>query len=125
MIISPNTDVNVITASRQANLVSLPGIFTPSEAFVALKTGATALKFFPAEASNPAALKAFRAILPDNVRILPVGGIGVDRMEAWLAAGAAGFGLGSALFKPGDHAAEVGIRAEAFVDMLKARSEGC
>lgn len=115
MIISPNANPRVIAASAERGLVSLPGIATPTEAFAALDAGATALKLFPAEASSPAVLKAMRAVLPKDMRVLPVGGIAPDTMASWVAAGAAGFGLGSALYRPGDDAAAVRDRALAFV----------
>lgn len=118
MIISPNTNLDVIRASAAAGLVSLPGIATPSEAFAALDAGATALKLFPAEAGGPPVLKAMRAVLPKDVRMLPVGGIAPDTMAPWLKAGAAGFGLGSALYSVGKSAAEVGVAARAFVAAL-------
>lgn len=118
MIISPNANTNVIGATAAARLVSLPGIATPTEAFAALDAGATALKLFPAEAASPAVLKAMRAVLPSGTRVLPVGGVAPDTMEPWRAAGAAGFGLGSALYKPGLSAAEVGANARAFVTAL-------
>ncbi len=120
MIISPNANLKVIAASAARGLVSLPGIFTMSEAFAALDTGATALKLFPAEAANPTVLKAMRAVLPKDARVLPVGGIAPETMAPWRAAGAAGFGLGSALYKPGMTAAEVGANARAFVAALDA-----
>jgi 2-dehydro-3-deoxyphosphogalactonate aldolase len=118
MVISPNTNIDVIRASAAAGLVSLPGIATPSEALAALDAGATALKLFPAEAASPAVLKAMRAILPGGLRVLPVGGIVPEGMAPWRQAGAAGFGLGSALYKPGMTADEVGERARAFVAAL-------
>lgn len=118
MVISPNTNSDVIRASVAAGLVSLPGIATPSEALAALDAGATALKLFPAEAASPVVLKAMRAILPSELRILPVGGIVPEGMAPWRQAGAAGFGLGSALYKPGMTAGEVGARARAFVAAL-------
>lgn len=118
MIISPNANLKVIAASAARGMVSLPGIFTMSEAFAALDTGATALKLFPAEAASPNVLKAMRAVLPKDARVLPVGGIAPDTMAPWLAVGAAGFGLGSALYKPGMTAAEVGTNARAFVAAL-------
>ncbi|MBE1527288.1 2-dehydro-3-deoxyphosphogalactonate aldolase [Sphingopyxis sp. OAS728] len=118
MIISPNTNVDVIAASASAGLVSLPGFATPSEAFAALRAGATALKLFPAEAASPAVLKAFGAVVPPGTRLLPVGGIAPETMAPWLAAGAAGFGLGSALYRPGLSANEVGDRARAFIAAL-------
>jgi 2-dehydro-3-deoxyphosphogalactonate aldolase len=118
MIVSPNADPNVIAATVRAGLVSLPGVFTPSEAFAALDAGATALKLFPAEGSSPAVLKAMRAILPPSARVLAVGGITPQTMTPWLAAGAAGFGLGSALYTPGMSAAQVGDNARAFIAAL-------
>ena len=118
MVISPNTNLDVIRASAAAGLVSLPGIATPSEALAALDAGATALKLFPAEAASPAVLRAMRAILPSELRVLPVGGIVPEGMAPWRQAGAAGFGLGSALYKPGLTAAEVGANARAFVAAL-------
>jgi len=119
MVISPNTNIDVIRASAAAGLVSLPGIATPSEALAALDAGATALKLFPAEAASPTILKAMRAILPSDLRVLPVGGIVPEGMAPWRQAGAAGFGLGSALYKPGMTAGEVGARARAFVTALE------
>lgn len=101
LIVSPNTKLEVIAASVAAGLYSLPGFATPSEAFAALEAGATALKLFPAEGTKPQFVKALRAVLPADVKILPVGGIAPDTMAAWLAAGASGFGLGSALYRPG------------------------
>ncbi len=118
MIISPNANTRVIAASAEAGMVSLPGVVTPTEAFAAIEAGATALKLFPAEGSSPAILKAMRAVLPRDMRLLPVGGIAPDNMGPWRAAGAAGFGLGSALYKPGLTAAEVGAHARAFVSAL-------
>lgn len=120
MIISPNTNPQVIAASRAAGLVSIPGIATPSEAFAALDAGATALKLFPAEASSPEALKAMSAVLPDHVRLLPVGGITTGNMAPWLAAGAAGFGIGSSLYKPGMTTESLASNARAFVQALRA-----
>lgn len=118
MIVSPNTDRAVIAATAARDLVSLPGIATPSEAFAALDAGASALKLFPAEAASPAVLRAMRAVLPAATRILPVGGIDPDTMQPWRAEGAAGFGLGSALYRPGFDAAAVRARADRFVAAL-------
>lgn len=118
MIISPNANPRVIAASAEAGLVSLPGVVTPTEAFAAIEAGATALKLFPAEGSSPGILKAMRAVLPKDMRLLPVGGIAPDNMGPWREAGAAGFGLGSALYKPGFTAADVSERAKAFVAAL-------
>jgi 2-dehydro-3-deoxyphosphogalactonate aldolase len=121
LIVSPNVDPAVIRASVAAGLVSLPGYFTPSEAFVALGAGAHGLKLFPAEAASPAVLKAQRAVLPAAVPLLAVGGVGVDNLGAWMAAGAQGAGLGSGLYKPGMTAHDVADRARAFVEAVKAR----
>ena len=114
MIISPNTNPGVIAASAAAGLVSLPGIATPSEALMAIEAGATALKLFPAEGASPAVLKAMRAILPPDMRVLPVGGISPDTMTVWHQAGAAGFGIGSALYSPGLTLDDVAARANTF-----------
>ena len=116
LIISPNSDLSVIAQSAQAGLVSMPGYFTPTEAFAAVQAGASALKLFPAEAAPPAVLKAQRAVLPKDLPILVVGGINPDNMAPWVAAGANGFGLGSALYKPGATAAQVSEAAQAFLN---------
>jgi 2-dehydro-3-deoxyphosphogalactonate aldolase len=120
MIVSPNANLRVIAATVAAGLVSLPGIATPTEAFAAIAAGAAALKLFPAEGASPAVVKALRAVLPDTMRVLPVGGIRPDGLAPWLNAGAAGFGLGSALYTPGMTAAAVGKRAQDFVAALGA-----
>ena len=120
MIVSPNTNPAVIAAAARAGAASLPGFFTPSEGFAALEAGATALKLFPAEGASPVFLKAMRAVFPRATRVLAVGGITPEGMGPWLAAGAAGFGLGSALYAPGMTASEFGNRARAFVTALQA-----
>ena len=115
IIVSPDTNAEVVAAAAAAGMVSSPGYFTPSEAFAALRAGATALKLFPAEAASPAVLKAQLAVLPKDVPVLPVGGIKPDNMQPWLHAAAAGFGLGSGLYKPGQSAAETLEKARAYV----------
>ncbi len=120
LIVSPNTDPAVIAASRLAGLASLPGFATPGEALLALRTGANALKLFPAEGASPKVLAAIRAVLPPAVRVLPVGGVTPDTMAEWSAAGAAGFGLGSALYRPGDDAGTVAAQAERFISSWRA-----
>jgi 2-dehydro-3-deoxyphosphogalactonate aldolase len=115
IIVMPHGDPAVIRAAKQAGLLCLPGFATPTEAFAALATGADGLKLFPAEANPPAVLKSMKAVLPAAVPVLPVGGISPDKMAAYREAGAAGFGLGSALYKPGMDALEVGRRAAEFV----------
>ena len=119
LIVSPNTDAAVIRATVTKELISLPGYYTPSEAFTALAAGATALKLFPADGATPAFLKAQRAVLPRDRRILAVGGVSPDNMAAWQAAGADGFGLGSNLYRPGKPAADVANDAAAFITALK------
>ena len=116
LIISPNADATVITETRRLQALSLPGVFTPTEAFAALSAGAHALKLFPAEIAGPAGLKALRAVLPPDTRLYAVGGVAPDTLAPWRRAGASGFGIGSALYKPGMDAAEVGDRARAFVE---------
>ncbi len=119
LIVMPHTDVQVIARAKARGLIAMPGFATPSEAFAALNAGADALKLFPAEANPPAVLKAMKAVLPKTVAVLPVGGIAPESMAAYVAAGAGGFGLGSALYKPGATAAEVAARARAFVAAWK------
>lgn len=119
IIVSPDTNVDVISATAAIGLVSSPGYFTPSEAFAAIRAGATALKLFPAEAAAPAVLKAQLAVIPKGVPILPVGGIKPDNMRPWLDAGATGFGLGGGLYKPGQSASETLAKARAYVAGLK------
>jgi 2-dehydro-3-deoxyphosphogalactonate aldolase len=120
LIVSPNTNIDVIAAAVAAGLVSCPGYFTPSEAFTALDAGAHALKLFPAEAATPAMVKAQRAVLPKDVPLVVVGSVKPELMRAWLEAGANGFGLGSGVFKPGDSAVQVAANARAYVAGLGA-----
>ncbi|EIL97908.1 2-dehydro-3-deoxy-6-phosphogalactonate aldolase [Rhodanobacter thiooxydans] len=114
IVVMPHADVAVIRAAKQAGLYCVPGVATPTEAFAALAAGADALKLFPAEQASPAVLKAWLAVLPPGTAVLPVGGIAPDTMGPWLAAGAAGFGIGSSLYAPGRAADDVGARALAF-----------
>ena len=120
LVVSPHTDTAVIARTAALGLASVPGFATPSEAFAALRAGATALKLCPAEGASPAVLKAVRAVLPPGTRVLPVGGIAPDGMGPWLEAGAAGFGLGSAVYRPGDPAAVVREKAGAFVSAYRS-----
>ncbi|MEY2168662.1 MULTISPECIES: 2-dehydro-3-deoxy-6-phosphogalactonate aldolase [unclassified Rhodanobacter] len=114
LIVMPHADTMVIRAAKAAGLLCVPGVATPTEAFAALDAGADALKLFPAEQSAPAVLKAWRAVLPREVPVMPVGGISPDNMAPWVAAGAAGFGIGSALFAPGRSLDDTIQRARAF-----------
>ena len=115
LIVMPHSDGDVVRAAKKAGLVCIPGIATPTEAFAALANGADALKLFPAEMLTPAVLRSIRAVLPATTRFLPVGGISPDGMAAYVAAGAAGFGLGSALYRRGDDAERVAANARDFV----------
>ncbi len=115
LIVSPNFNPAVVREALQLGLVCLPGIMTASEAFAALDAGATGLKIFPAEMASPAVVKALRAVLPPATVLLPVGGITPDNMRAYLDAGASGFGIGSALYKPGMDAGQVAENAMNFI----------
>ena len=115
MVLSPNCDAAVIQATRAAGMDSFPGIMTPSEAFVALNAGASGLKLFPGELIGPKGLRAMRAILPAGTAMWAVGGVSADNMGEWRQAGAAGFGIGSSLYKPGDDAATVTAKARTMV----------
>jgi 2-dehydro-3-deoxyphosphogalactonate aldolase len=115
LIVAPNFNAEVIAEAKRLGLVSLPGVMTPTEAFGALAAGATGLKLFPAELASPAVVKALLAVLPKGTPLMPVGGISPDNMATWRAAGAAGFGIGSALYKPGKSAAAVREDAQRFV----------
>ena len=114
MIVAPNFNAAVVAEALRLGLVCLPGVVTPSEAFAAIDAGATALKLFPAELVSPAAVKALRAVLDARTQLLPVGGITLDNMAAYRAAGADGFGIGSALYKPGKDASIVRRNAAQF-----------
>ena len=114
-VVSPNTNSAVISATKKAGLVSMPGFATASEAFCALDAGADGLKLFPAEASSPLALKALKEVLPGHVPVFPVGGITPDKIESYRRVGAAGFGIGSAIYRAGRDAKTVGENAENFV----------
>jgi len=115
LIVSPDTNPEIIAATASAGLISSPGYFTPSEAFTAIRAGATALKLFPAEAASPAVLKAQLAVIPRDVPVLAVGGIKPDNMRPWLDVGASGFGLGGGLYQPGQTPAETLEKARAYV----------
>lgn len=115
IIVSPNCDQRVIVATKSAELESWPGVMTPSECFLALKSGADGLKVFPASLLGPDGIKAIRAVLPEGTQVYAVGGAGPDNFGAWLAATADGFGIGSALFKPGMSVSDVAMRAKSVV----------
>ena len=115
LIVAPNFNAEVVTEAARLGMVSLPGVATPTEAFGALAAGATGLKLFPAEAASPAVVKAWLAVLPKGTPLMPVGGITPANMAAWREAGATGFGIGSALYKPGKSADAVREDAQRFV----------
>jgi 2-dehydro-3-deoxyphosphogalactonate aldolase len=123
LIVSPHADAAVVRAAKAAGLLAIPGFFTATEAWTMLEAGADALKLFPAEGSSPAMLKALRAVLPPATIVLPVGGIQPDTLGPWLDAGADGFGIGSALYKPGDTAATVAVKALPLVRALAAATD--
>ncbi|MBS7699278.1 MULTISPECIES: 2-dehydro-3-deoxy-6-phosphogalactonate aldolase [unclassified Chelatococcus] len=123
LVVMPHADTAIIRAAADAGLVCTPGVATPTEAFAALAAGAAALKIFPAEMVGPTVIKAIRAVLPAGTRLLPVGGITPTTMEPFLAAGVAGFGLGSALYKPGMGVQEIATNARAFVEAWSSRRQ--
>tara|TARA_B110000503_G_scaffold46122_1_gene75295 strand:- start:5002 stop:5601 length:600 start_codon:yes stop_codon:yes gene_type:complete len=120
LVVSPNCDPAVIAATIAAGMQSWPGIFTTSEAFTALQAGATGLKLFPSDVAGPKGLKAMRAILPVGTQVYAVGGAGPENFAEWVAASADGFGLGSAIYKPGDTPETVATKAQAIVAAFDA-----
>jgi 2-dehydro-3-deoxyphosphogalactonate aldolase len=115
LIVSPDCHVPVIEATKRMGLQSFPGVMTPSEAFTAWRAGADGLKFFPASQIGPSGLKAYRAVLPSTLPCYAVGGAGPDNFLQWRQAGADGFGIGTALYQPGDTAEIVAQKAEQIV----------
>lgn len=120
LMVSPNCDPEVIGRAVERGMTALPGVFTATECFAALKAGAQGLKFFPASQLGAAGLKALKAVLPPEVETYAVGGVDHPDFAEWLAAGVTGFGLGTALYKPGRSAADVGERAGAIVAAFDA-----
>ncbi|MEI7872679.1 MAG: 2-dehydro-3-deoxy-6-phosphogalactonate aldolase [Alphaproteobacteria bacterium] len=119
LVVAPNFDRDVVAETLRLGMTSLPGIMTSTEAFAALGAGAHGLKLFPAELASPAVVKALLAVLPKGTPLIPVGGIGADNLAAWRIAGAAGFGLGSSLYKPGDDASTVRAKAAVIVSAFR------
>jgi 2-dehydro-3-deoxyphosphogalactonate aldolase len=124
LIVMPHADLDVIKRAKEQELICTPGVATPTEAFAALKAGADAIKIFPAEAVPPAVVKAWRAVLPKDTVVLPVGGIKPDNMKPYVEAGANGFGLGSALFTPAMPVEEIGRKARDFAAAWQALRAG-
>jgi 2-dehydro-3-deoxyphosphogalactonate aldolase len=115
LLVTPHADPRLVTVAKARDMLAVPGFFTPAEAFALLGAGADGLKLFPAEAASPAVLRALLAVLPAGTPVLPVGGMDAASLPAWRAAGAAGFGIGSAIYRPGDDAATVTVKAQALL----------
>jgi 2-dehydro-3-deoxyphosphogalactonate aldolase len=124
LIVSPNCDPEVIREGLRLGMTVMPGIATATEAFTAIRAGATHLKLFPAATYGPSHLRALRAVLPARVSVWPVGGVGVADIPGWLAAGASGFGFGSELFRPEYSSSDIGQRAQQLTDALRAARSG-
>ncbi|WP_114185115.1 2-dehydro-3-deoxy-6-phosphogalactonate aldolase [Microvirga aerophila] len=124
LIVMPHADTDVIRRAKDLGLVCTPGVATPTEAFAALKAGADAIKIFPAEATPPAVVKAWRAVLPKDAIVIPVGGIKPDTMKSYVDAGADGFGLGSALFTPAMSVEEIRRNADDFAKAWRVMRAG-
>ena len=120
LLVTPHADPALVLAAKARGMLAVPGFFTPAEAFALLGAGAHGLKLFPAEAASPSVLRALLAVLPAGTQLVPVGGMDAASVPAWRAAGAAGFGIGSALYRAGDDAATVGAKARALVAALGA-----
>ncbi len=115
LIVSPNCNPDVIRATKSAGLQSWPGVMTPTECFAALAAGADGLKIFPANLVGPEGIKAIRAVLPKGTQVFAVGGAGASNFAQWIAAGADGFGMGTAIYTPGLTAEQVATRAREIV----------
>jgi 2-dehydro-3-deoxyphosphogalactonate aldolase len=120
LLVTPHADPALVRAAKARGMLACPGFFTPAEAFALLAAGADALKLFPAEAASPAVVKALLAVLPKGTPLLPVGGMEAGTIPAWRAAGAAGFGVGGAIYRPGDPPGAVAAKARALVAALRA-----
>ncbi|NTJ41476.1 2-dehydro-3-deoxy-6-phosphogalactonate aldolase [Agrobacterium larrymoorei] len=124
LMVSPNVDVEVITAAREKGMVTLPGVLTPTEGLLALKAGATGLKFFPASVLGPSGISAIRAILPKDTMVAAVGGVSDKNFGDYTSVGITAFGLGTSLYKPGMTASEAGERAEVTIRAYDAAIGG-
>ena len=114
-IVSPNFDPKVVEATKQANMLSFPGVITPTECFSALNCGADGLKFFPASLLGESNLVALKAVLPENIPLYMVGGVEPENFSSWFNAGATGFGIGSGIYKAGDSSQSVASKSELIV----------
>jgi 2-dehydro-3-deoxyphosphogalactonate aldolase len=124
LIVTPHADAAIVRTAKAAGLFAVPGFFNPTEAFALLQAGADAIKLFPAEVLGPPMLKALRAVLPDSAIVIPVGGVGTEQIAPWMAAGALGLGIGSAIYKPGDDARIVERKALALMEAVGAYRHG-
>ncbi|WGS49404.1 2-dehydro-3-deoxy-6-phosphogalactonate aldolase [Paraburkholderia sp. D15] len=124
LIVMPHSDPDVVIAAKAQGMACAPGVATPNEAFIALKNGADVLKMFPAEQLGAHVVKAWRAVIAAQVPLVPVGGVAPDNMGPFLSAGANGFGLGSALYKPGQDVATTASHAKAFIEGLRIARAG-
>ena len=120
LIVTPHAELSIVRAAKEAGLFAVPGFFNPTEAFALLKAGADAIKLFPAEALGPPMLKALKAVLPKDALVVPVGGIDRESIARWTAAGADGFGAASSIYKPGDDANTVKVKAKLLFDAVRA-----
>jgi 2-dehydro-3-deoxyphosphogalactonate aldolase len=120
LIVTPHADTAIVRAAKAAGLFAIPGFFNPTEAFALLQAGADAIKLFPAEVLGTPMLKALRAVLPKSAIVIPVGGVDAQQIAPWMAAGALGLGIGSAIYKPGDDARIVEAKAQALVAAVRA-----
>jgi 2-dehydro-3-deoxyphosphogalactonate aldolase len=120
LIVTPHADTAIVRAAKAAGLFAIPGFFNPTEAFALLQAGADAIKLFPAEVLGTPMIKALRAVLPKSAIVIPVGGVDAQQIAPWMAAGALGLGIGSAIYKPGDDARIVEAKAQALVAAVRA-----
>jgi 2-dehydro-3-deoxyphosphogalactonate aldolase len=119
LIVMPHADASIVEATKTAGLIAIPGFSTATEAFAMLHAGADAIKLFPAEVSGPFTLKALRSVLPGDAMIIPVGGVDVNSIPAWKAAGAAGYGVGSALYRPAESSFSLNENIQALLQALE------
>jgi 2-dehydro-3-deoxyphosphogalactonate aldolase len=124
LVVTPHADTTIVRAAKEAGMIAFPGFFNPTEAFALLDAGADGIKLFPAEVLGPAMLKAMLAVLPKSTIVIPVGGIDVNNVAHWMAAGALGLGIGSSIYKPGDDAVVVEKKARALVAAVQAYRNG-
>ncbi|MEX0300673.1 MAG: 2-dehydro-3-deoxy-6-phosphogalactonate aldolase, partial [Kordiimonas sp.] len=115
LIVSPNTNLAVIARTLEKSMVSMPGCYTPTEAFDAVSAGASFLKLFPADSAGIGHLKAIKTVLPQHIRVIATGGVDASNMSEWFAAGVSGLGVGGSLYKPGISLVNLRSKAEALV----------